>query len=117
MTRLPFTTDDVREQCAHFGDAPLAHPLPVRHLLMMCDRIDELETALADAQPKYRDDWLAMKRRAEAAEVRHEVDVRYIAKIEARMERAEAINANVREYADRLVPGHMQTSLYVALEG
>jgi len=46
MTRatgwLPFSTDDVRDQCAHFGDAPLAHPLPVKHLLMMCDAIDDL---------------------------------------------------------------------------
>lgn len=47
MKRLPFTTNDVRDQCAHFGDAPLAHPLPVKDLLKMCQRIDDLEAAVA----------------------------------------------------------------------
>lgn len=39
---LPFSTQDVRDQCAQFGDAPLAHPLPVKDLLKMCTAIDEL---------------------------------------------------------------------------
>lgn len=61
MTRvgwLPFSTADVRDQCAQFGDAPLAHPLPVKDLLKMCTAIDELRGALdaveAICEPEYR---------------------------------------------------------------
>jgi len=45
---LPFTTDDVREQCALFGAGVSGpHPLPVKDLLRLCDAIDELREAVA----------------------------------------------------------------------
>lgn len=54
LGHLPFSTADVREQCAIFGDAPLAHPLPVKHLLMMCTALDELRTELATTRERLR---------------------------------------------------------------
>lgn len=50
--RLPFTTADVREQCAQWGDAPMAYPLPVKDLLAMCRAIDELRAQLRFRCPR-----------------------------------------------------------------
>lgn len=112
MSRLPFTTDDVREQCEMFGDAPLAHPLPVRDLLKMCDRIDELEIEIRTKRVQIH------KMRIERDEARNRHDTLFD-RLEVMARQRDAARARidaVREYADRLVPGHMQTSLYVALE-
>jgi hypothetical protein len=46
---LPFTTQEAREQCESFGIAPMAHPLPINHQLMLLRAIDELRTALTEA--------------------------------------------------------------------
>lgn len=65
--RLPFTTDDVRDQCAQFGDAPLAHPLPVKDLLKMCQYIDDLEKDVERA----RTAWQKFEREARAEAIMH----------------------------------------------
>lgn len=43
---LPFTLEDVREQCAKWGDAPMAHPLPMRDQLRLVNAIEELRAQL-----------------------------------------------------------------------